>query len=434
MDTKQREIIVIDDVPPEANAMLQALYSRSPKSVKEHLEQVKKVGAEKFMANFYVGYGHKSIGDCGTTSIFIENVSMLVAKAVQDWPLYNGQEASTRYLDMANQPVVNPLGTPEGKEIQDEWMAFYRHALEALFPVLKARFPIKEGESEKIYEKAIKARSFDIARGFLPAGSTTYVAWHTNVRQAYDHIKEMRHHPLVEIRDVAKEILTALQTKYSSSFLHKEYEAEEKYLEKSVAAFSYFDDASIQNFSYKSELDLKGLAKHKDILESRPPKAELHQRLREYGNIIFSFPLDFGSYRDLQRHRSAVQEMPILGTRHGFFPWYLEQLPDDLKKEALELIKKQEKKIAALKASDEVKQYYVAMGYTVAVKITCPLPSAVYIAELRSSDTVHPTLRIEAQRMGDAIKQAMPGIAMHHDTSPGTWNIKRGAQDIVRKE
>ncbi len=86
----------------------------------------------------------------------------------------------------------------------------------------------------------------------------------------------------------------------------------------------------------------------------------------------------------------------------------------------------QEKRIAKLKTSKEIKQYYVAMGYTVTVKITCSLPSAVYIAELRSGDTVHPTLRREAQRMGNAIKECVPNIAMHHDTSPGQWNIKRG--------
>src|SRR6185369_8011003 len=98
-----REIIIVDDLSPEPGAMVQALYSRDPRSVKDHLIQVREKGAEKFMANFYVGYGHKSIGDCGTTSIFVENVSMLVAKAVQDWPLYSGQEASTRYLDMGAQ-------------------------------------------------------------------------------------------------------------------------------------------------------------------------------------------------------------------------------------------------------------------------------------------------------------------------------------------
>ena len=429
-----REIIIVDDVAPEPNAMLQALYSRSPRSVTEHLIQVREKGAERFMASYYVGYGHKSIGDCGTTSIFVENVSMLVAKAVQDWPLYSGQEASTRYLDMSKQEVLNPLGSKEGKEIQDEWMRFYTHALEALVPSLKQRFPMKEGDKEVVYEKAIKARAFDIARGFLPAGATTYASWHTNLRQAHDHLKEMRHHPLPEVRDVAREIVSALQKKYSSSFLHKEYPAEEEYIEKSMKEFAYFDDPKIKKFSFKPRLDLKGLKTHKKLLAERPAKAELHHRFRQYGDIVFSFLLDFGSYRDLQRQRSAIQEMPLLSTRHGFHPWYLEQLSADLKKEALAVIKKQETRIKKLKAADEVKQYYTAMGYRVAVRMSCALPSAVYIAELRSADTVHPTLRIEAQRMGDAIKAAVPGIAMHHDTSPGTWNIKRGAQDIVRKE
>jgi len=79
------DVIIIDDLPPETVAMLQALYSRSPQSVREHLLKVK-AGPEKFMARYYVGYNHKSIGDCGTTSIFIENVSMLAAKAIQDNP------------------------------------------------------------------------------------------------------------------------------------------------------------------------------------------------------------------------------------------------------------------------------------------------------------------------------------------------------------
>lgn len=429
-----RQIIIVDDVAPEANAMLQALYSRSPKSVTEHLEQVRKNGAEKFMASYYVGYGHKSIGDCGTTSIFVENVSMLVAKAVQDWALYNGQEASTRYIDMSKQEILNPLGSKEGKVIQDEWMRFYMHVLEALIPTLKERFPIKEGDKEVVYEKAIKARAFDIARGFLPAGATTYASWHTNLRQAHDHLKEMRNHPLEEVRTTALEILKSLQSKYSSSFLHKEYPLEEEYIKKSIGEFAYYDEKSIKKFSYKVRLDLKGLKVHQKLLKERPAKAELHQRFRQYGDMVFSFPLDFGSYRDLQRQRSAVQEMPLLSTKHGFYPWYLEQLPKNLRKEAEKVLKDQEKRIAKLKTTPEVKQYYTAMGYTVAVKMSCHLPSAVYIAELRSSDTVHPTLRVQAQRMGDAIKASVPGIAMHHDTSPGTWNIKRGNQDIVRKD
>jgi thymidylate synthase ThyX len=423
---------VIDDMPPESVAMLQALYSRDPRSVTEHLKQVEKVGPARFMSQYYVNYGHKSIGDCGSTSIFMEGVSMLAAKAIQDWPLYSGQEASTRYLDMASQPFLNPLGTPAGQKIQDEWRRFYSGALQELVPSLQERFPRQEGQDEKIWEKAIKARSFDIARGFLPAGAATLVSWHTNLRQAADHLKGMRNHPLAEVRALADQVLAALQSKYQASFLHKQYDAEEMYVQKSELLLAYSDRMIYRNFRYDNRLQVGPLGQFQELLASRPPKAELHHRLKRYGTIDFFFPLDFGSYRDLQRQRSCVQEMPLLLTRWGFHPWYLEQLPDGLQRLAQDVIAQQTLAIERLGCELEVSQYYVGMGFQVPVVMSCSLPSAVYIAELRSSDAVHPTLRIQAQRMGDALEEAVPGLAMHHDRSPGTWNIKRGLHDIIK--
>src|SRR3954470_22058500 len=84
VDDKTPQIFTIDDVPPEDLAMLQALYSRSPASVTTHLDKVRSSGSSKFMSQYYVGYGHASIGDCGFTTVFIENYSMLAAKAIQD--------------------------------------------------------------------------------------------------------------------------------------------------------------------------------------------------------------------------------------------------------------------------------------------------------------------------------------------------------------
>src|SRR4051812_42145867 len=79
------KVIVLDTgsvIGPEAEAMLQALHSRSIGGLESHLEIVSAKGPDNFMKNFYVGYGHKSIGDCGTASLFIEGVSMLAAKAI----------------------------------------------------------------------------------------------------------------------------------------------------------------------------------------------------------------------------------------------------------------------------------------------------------------------------------------------------------------
>ncbi len=432
------DIIIVDDQHPEAVAMIQALYSRDPRSVNTHLEVVREKGHEKFMATYYVGYGHKSIGDCGTTTIFFENGSLLLPKVVQDWRLYNGQEASTRFLDMEGQDLINPIEGEEeqkkGKEILERWMKLYRSMIDGLIPFLKEQFPIEEGQNPNVYEKAIKAKAFDISRAYLPAGVTTYASWHTNLRQAYDHLHEMLHHPLKEMKDAAKRTLDALKEKYPSSFSHKEYPATEEYLEKSIKKYAYFDIDSIPEFDVKSTLDLSELAKHEDILSSRPVKTELPAKFEKFGQMRMTFPLDFGSFRDLQRHRSGICEMPLLTTKHGFHAWYFAQLPADLRALAEAEVAALTKEIEALNCDQYVKQYYTAIGFNVACEFTGGLPSIVYIAELRSGQTVHPSLRIIAQKMGEYLKQTVPNMALHHDMSGDQWAIKRGAQDIVKKE
>ncbi len=435
-------IHVIDDLPPETVAMLQALYSRSPKSVTEHLEKVEK-GPEKFMERYYVGYNHKSIGDCGTTTLFIEDVSMLAAKAIQDNPLYNGQEASTRYLDMANRTCVNNKGGDAGAKIQARWIEIYTKVLDALIPHFEERFPQGDAK-EKVWKKAVKARAFDVARGFLPAGCTTFVAWHTNLRQAADHLKLMRYNPCQEIREIAEHVNLCLSEVYPSSFGHKRYAEQDAYLDASAETFAYSETkldhydynshvAGVPYFSHDVRLDLVNLSRYRGLLGSRPAKTELHQRFRQFGDIVFTFPLDFGGYRDLQRHRSCVQEMPLLTTNYGMLPWYLEQLPGDLKSEVIKDISDQEALIHVSTSTNMRSNITVAMGYVCPIKITCSLPSATYIAELRSGSTVHPTVRKIAQQMGETLRRFLPDMALHVDNSEGVWDIKRGTQDIVEK-
>lgn len=431
------DVIVLDghEVPnPEDMAMLQALYSRSPQSVKLHLEKVKQVGSQKFHEQYYVGYGHKSIGDCGTVTICVENVSMLCAKAIQDNPLYNGQEASTRYLDFSNRPVVDPLGSTHSAHIQKLWLAIYRDVLDALIPHFEQRFPREEDQKEGVWKKAIQAKAFDVARGFLPTGATTFVAWHQNLRQIHDHLSLMRHNPCAEIRETAGRVHEEVLKRYPSSFGHKRYEEQEDYLDKSVAAFAFTARNTNPEFECDAAIDVEGLSAHQELLSSRPPKTELHQRFRQFGQMQFRFPLDFGSYRDLQRHRSCVQEMPLLTTRWGILPWYMEQLPTMLRVSVQGQVETLAEQIDALDCSPEERQYYIAMGFACPIQITCSLPSAVYIAELRSGTTVHPTVRKVAQQIGEAVKSVIPGIAMHHDMSEGVWDVKRGTQDITKKE
>ncbi len=429
-------VIILDTgavINQEAEAMLQALHSRSIGGLMSHLETLEKRGADNFMKNFYVGYGHKSIGDCGTITIFIEGVSMLTAKAIQDWALYSGQEASTRYIDFKTQPFKNPAGTSEANQILENYRNFYIESLDLVNEHLKKQFPISEGEPEEKYSKAINAAVFDRLRGFLPAGATTNLAWHTNLRQAADKVALLRHHPLKEVRETAEAIEVSLIKSFPNSFGHKRYEATENFNKECMKDYYYHDQSCSDFRLLKNEIDESMISF--EILKSRPEKTEMPRHFAEAGNLQFEFLLDFGSFRDIQRHRAVTQRMPLLTTEIGFEEWYINELPEEVQIKAKRLLKSQEELIEKLNLSKEEKQYYMAMGYKISNRLTCNLPAIVYLVELRATRFVHQTLRTKAKMMAQSLEELFgsKGLILHLDKEPDRFDIKRGEHDITLK-
>ncbi len=432
-DRQLQDIFIYDEFNPEDTAMLQALYSRSPESVATHVEKVKQTGSGKFMETFYVGYGHSSIADCGSSTIFIENISILADKAIQDWPLYSGQETSTRYVDMSKQKIIDPLNSAESKKIMDDWMSFYIHSQEKVELHLKNLYPKKTDEKEAVYAKAIKARAFDILRGFLPAGITTQLSWHTNLRQAWDKLSQLRFHPLIEVSQIANKILKNLQEKYPHSFSFEPTKEQNDYRQNCQTYYNYFSPLDFpSDFKFHTDIQISELNQYKNIL-TRPEKTGLPNFLAELGLNRFEFLLDYGAFRDIQRHRNGVCRMPLLTTKYGFHNWYLEQLPNELKIEALNLIEKQKFAINNLMTTPEIKQYYVSLGFLVPCQVSYGLPASVYVAELRSGKPVHPTLREIAHKMCFALSENFPNLKLNCDLEKDDWDVRRGLQDIVKK-
>ncbi|HEY9079439.1 FAD-dependent thymidylate synthase [Magnetovibrio sp.] len=433
------DIFIVDDQGPEATAMLQALYSRSDESARKHLEMVKERGSAKFMESYYVGYGHASIGDCGTTTLFVEGLSILACKAVQDNPLYSGQESSTRYIDFSKQPIIDPIATDASKAILDKWMDFYLGALEPLEAYLKTQFPIGEGEKERVWQNAIKARSFDILRGFLPAGITSQLAWTTNLRQAADKLHLLRHHPLAEVREIADGCLAELRKSYPSSFGHKDYPETEAYLARTAFKTNYLDadffGADQPDLSFSTTVDNAVLeAKELDVIEGRPQRTNLPRYLDGYGQYTCTFDLDYGSYRDLQRHRNGICRIPLLTGERGFHGWYLDELPGDLRTQAEALVAEQYAAIAALDACAEDKQYLYPLGAKVRCQTVYSLPQMIYVIELRSQNTVHSTLREVMHWMHAEMIKHHPRLTLHTDLQASKFDVKRGTQTIVKRE
>ena len=431
------EVFALDtwaEINSESEAMLQALHSRSTGWIRSHLEVLKKTGSENFMSKFYVGYWHKSIGDCGSITLFIEGLSMLGAKAIQDTKLYNGQEASTRYIDFSQQAILNPIGSKEGEELLEKQRAFYLEILPEIKEHMKTLFPKQEWQSEKLYESTISAKAFDVGRGFLPAGCSTNIAWHTTLRQVADRITVLRHHPLQEMREVAETLLDVVLEKYPNSFTKKTYEDTESY-NKSALKNYYYHNAESSNMKLSHNgLDAHMLQTSIDELKNRPnSKTELPTFLDSIGNLSFEYTLDFGSFRDIQRHRAPFQRMPLLTTEIWFHEWYLNILPETLKNKAETHLQEIEKILSHFDASPEIQQYYTPMGYKMSCHIMGTLPALTYLCELRSTTYVHPTLRLVAIEMGELIEQEI-WIPLFLDKNPELLDLRRGKQDIKLKD
>ena len=431
------EVIILDTgavIDSEAEAMLQALHSRSTGGLRSHLEILAQKGADNFMEKFYVGYGHHSIGDCGDTTIFIEGVSMLAAKAIQDNPLYRGQESSTRYLDFSQQPFIDPTRSEQGKVLLETERQFYMAAQEPTREHLKELYPKSKGEKKSIYKKAIDARTFDITRSLLPAGAATNIAWHTDLRQASDKLLFLSHHPLLEVRNIACAAREALAQHHPHSFGHEIPKDTEIYQDLIAENYYYHDpespDEPLVDFNHIDQDEIK---KHNDLFKRRPPKTGLPKYIGQTGMLDIKYQLDFGSFRDIQRHRAINQRMPLLTSELGFNRWYVENLAAKISEKLPEHLDMIVRTIAEMNISKELQQYFTPIGYNTSNRFTGDLPATVYMVEIRDSRFVHPTLQKVAHNIGEQITRRL-GIRLNLDPEPNRFDVKRGEQDIVVRE
>ena len=462
-------IILHTEQNPEDNAMLQALYSRSADSVLKHLERLKEVGSGKFMEQYYVGYGHNSIADCGFITVYFEGISMLAAKAIEDSPLFNGQESSSRYIDWSEQPFFNPYTNSANEELAeeaeillDEIRKFYVGSIKPVKDHLMVNFPKDAEASEAVYARTINAKTFDIMRGFLPCGAVTNVAWTTSLRKAREHLDLLKMHPLAEVRSIASISYAKLTESYPSSFPITESDSSKEASEYKFSYFNFYAERPVQNdanyyIRNVEKPDVYCMEGEPGMMEKRPPRTTFHKheitaRLRRFD--VFS-EIDFGSFRDLQRHRGGYCSMPLVDNSLGFHQWYYDQLPDEVKANANDLMDSISKFMTLtvpednpLRTEEEMmkartdnyvaklkNQYVLPMGTIVPVVLSYDLPQMAYVMELRTGQTVHPTLRKYFQdifqdidKMGNAANSYLcPNM------TPDEFGLKRGTQDIIKK-
>lgn len=453
------EIFSVTGLPAESAATLHAMNSRQPGGFRANLPKMftkKGLPEENVLGLYYIGYGHQSIGDCGHADVYVDNVSMLVANAFEHWPLFRGQETSSRYVDVTSNGYHLPESLRDGKDDDwmEKWMDFYSRVQKALVEKIRKENPFECTEKcpedvpygkwyekkEKEWESATRARSFDIAGAFLPCGARTNFSGALDLRQWSDLVQILQHHPLDEVRDAANTVHKLLLRDYPNSF--KEQERPEKVAYNKAVAKKLFVKLfnSNQDFFYAMfesdgfifRAEEYGL---QELLEKRSFRYDLPHSSSTIGRIRFGGPLDYRSFRDLHRHRPITWLMPIVSPEWGFEQWYLDQLPEEFVQEAEEMTRHFFDWWCNVDAdiSTTDLQYITPMGFKVPIEAVAPFNAAVYMAELRSGPKVHPTARRFAIALGEFIENSFPGYKFYISKEPDKFCLSRGGDDIVER-
>jgi thymidylate synthase ThyX len=413
----------------EVQARCCALFARSPKPLDEQAAVATAEQAQEFARTYVVGYGHNSINDCGSVCAAVERVSMLAAKFVEDYPLFNGQETSTRAIDFGAAPddeaLVSPFQEGDARlQLQRDLMAFYRDAVPIQRDFIAAESGVDLGSAAPAARRAVAAKSFDILRGFLPAGCRTQLAWITTLRQAADRIEMMLRHPLGEVREIGRRLRDACLAAHPGAFhgLEKGSHVESAdawYTDGFWAEYHYSPTPLPQNTVRVPPRGF-GSARYAGRPSSKrvPSLADLRSE-----EIVVVQKIDYGSWRDIHRHRNCTQAFPLL-TAQEFEPFYVDNLAPGLRCRAEDLVSRA---TAVCRTGDRLlDQYAIPMGFMVTYWSKWSVSQAAYVLELRSRPTVHPTVRAMVRRIADAVTavEGCPEINCDWSDFPYTRRVK----------
>ena len=330
--------------------------------------------------------------------------------------------------------------------------------------------------------RAIRAQAFDAARGLLPAASLSNVGIFGS-GQAYEALLlRMRAHPLPEARTYAQLMLTELR-KVIPSFLRRVDQPDRgivwsDYLESNRIAMDEFaaelfaDEApqpvpevvltdwdpagedkmlAAMLFPYTDLPESQITARVAEMTEAQ--RLELVQRYvgertnrrhrpsRALERIDYRFDVlgDYGSFRDLQRHRLLTIEWQPLGPRHGYaVPSLVDaagggEAYDEVMELSTELYDALVEAAGPLEAS-----YAVSMAYRMRYSMQFNAREAMHLIELRSQPQGHTDYRRIVTEMYRQIAEvaghrAVAAMLSHVDLSQGALGRLGAEEATVRR-
>jgi len=427
MSEQQTEIFCLTDhtgapLSPAKQATVLAKYSRSPESAKELLAKLSAEEADKFQEKWVVSYGHKSVAELATAPVCLERISIVASKFFESWQRPGYSEKSTRYQAFSRDSFVTP---PGGPETMAKFAARFYDAYDRLNERMTARCAKLMNLPES--DRTVKARAFDNLRYLLPAGTGTNVAIVANMCDLREMIVRARGHNNSEFRLIGDKIHDAVGEVAPTLVKHTEPDAFEpvvKGLGNISPKFSFeapdwyvdlhkpflLPDPALTQKSFESTIaDRHGMSwsafcKHMD---SRPEHRHVPKVFRSI-RIAFDIMMDYGAYRDLQRHRRCEQYAEPLSIHYGYL------VPDDILGSDLE--NEYREAMEAIWAYDDdsvvhdadFMQYMIPLGYLHRSVFDMDLEQLYYISELRTKPQGHISYRRVAYEMYRLGKERFP--------------------------
>ena len=425
--------------------------------------------AQDFYDRVLDGYGDDSIGELGGAHLAIENVSILATKHLQDARIGGSPlEKSTRYvafhkkvngddLFYQNPKLLQSSHKQTYLDINNLLFETYAQMVEPMNELVQSRLPRAEGASEGAYQRAVRAKVFDVIRGLLPASTLTNMGIFGNGRFFETWLTKLQTLPSVELQEIAHSAFGELN-KVIPSFIrrasveHRHFQSYQKYALNSQNLVQHFTKKYVQAppektgqrvrlIDYDPEAETKFLAsllyphsgcslsqiRHAVAQLSQSEKEQIVQQsvaLRENRRhkpgralemVFYTFDIqgDYGMYRDLQRHRALTQERQLLSTRLGYeTPLEIEESGWGATYHRVMAQAAEAYETIALKHPWDA-QYVVPLSYHIRWHIHVNLRSLVWLIELRSAPQGHENYRQVAQELFKRVEEVHPLLAQY---------------------
>lgn len=455
MPNNKRRIYALEGLSPEVRAVIFAKCSRSPESFEDISKELTEKKSAEFHEKWVVGYGHGSVAEHAILSIAMENVSILATKVIEDNRLASYTEKSTRYQvfdrdryykpnKIMNDPELGALYEKTGNLLFDT----YTELVEPMKEYMRKKYPKKEGVPDKLYENVTKARACDEIRYLLPTATLTNLGMTINARNLEYAISKFLSHPLDEIKELGEEIKKVGLGVTPTLIKYADYN---EYIAKTDKKFEEFDrelfkDAKPQNKAEVEIVDFDPLAENKLVAallykQSRLPYHQIMEKVkgmsqeekekiideamknrgphdrppRELEHIYYTFDIlmDYGAFRDVQRHRICTQTNQKVTIAHGYDTpkAIIDAGFEDKFKNCMETAAETYEKIYE-KYPDEA-QYIVPLAYRKRTLFTWNLRELHHFIPLRSSKAGHWSYRHIAQLCYDKLMEIHPVLAKY---------------------